>query len=66
MMIVEDSELKPDADTVPPKPDTAACTERARDAFAAMLDDVDVEDVFGEFIVPAAPTPPAPKQTSKA
>lgn len=57
MMIVEDSELKPD---------TAACAERARDAFAAMLDDVDVEDVFGEFIVPAAATPPAPKQTPKA
>ncbi len=66
MMIVEDSELQPDADTVPQKPDTAGCTQRARDAFTAMLDDVDIEDVFGEFIVPAAPIPPEAKQNPKA
>jgi hypothetical protein len=36
--------------------------EQVRKAFAALLSGVDLEDVFGEFIVPA-PTPSEAKET---
>jgi hypothetical protein len=66
MMIVDNPELKTDVGEMPLDVEADPCSERARKAFAAMLDGVDVEDVFGEFIVPSTPAPPGAKQNPKA
>jgi len=53
MITIEDPEPKTHSDGETSDQSALLCDEKVRKAFASLLSDVDVEDVFGEFIVPA-------------
>lgn len=54
-MEIESTKAKIERDQMPPDFEVILDDEHVRKAFAVLLSSVDVEDVFGEFIVPATP-----------
>ena len=62
MVQMENADPEIEGDQTSPNVNPVFDDERLRKAFAALLGGVDVEDVFGEFIVPA-PAPSEAKET---
>lgn len=63
MMEVEHTEPKVEENSMQQELNTVRESELVRKAFVAMLDAVDLEDVFDEFIVPASPPPAETKES---